>query len=209
VRLDPDPAQLVDGVLGGLGLQFPRVTDVGHQGEVDEHAAFRPEVRVELTDRLEEGQRLDVADRAADLGDHEVDRLGLGDDQDFVLDLVGDVRDHLHGAAEVVAAPLALDHRVVDRAGGDVRGPRGVLVGEALVMAEVEVGLGAVLGDEDLAVLVRRHGPRVDIEVRVHLQRGDREAAGREDATERCGGDPFTQRGGDPSGHEHELRHGH
>jgi hypothetical protein len=27
------------------------------------------------------------------------------------LDLVGDVRDDLHGLAEVVAAPLLLDHR--------------------------------------------------------------------------------------------------
>ncbi len=98
----------------GFVFSSPGVADVGHQGQVDEHAALRPEVRVELADRLEEGQRLDVADRAADLGDHEVDRLRLGDDQDFVLDLVGDVRDHLHGGAEVVAAALALDHRVVD-----------------------------------------------------------------------------------------------
>ena len=73
--------------------------------------------------------------------------------QDPLLDLVGDVRDHLDRAAEVVAAALAADHRVVDGAGRDVRGARGVLVGEALVVAEVEVGLGAVLGDEHLAVL--------------------------------------------------------
>ena len=46
---------------------------------------FGPEVGVELADRLEERQRLDVADGAADLGDHEVDRLGLGDDQDPFL----------------------------------------------------------------------------------------------------------------------------
>jgi hypothetical protein len=32
-----------------------------------------------------------------------------------------------------------------------------VRVGVALVVAEVEVGLRAVLGDEHLAVLVRRH----------------------------------------------------
>ena len=32
-----------------------------------------------------------------------------------LLDLVGDVRHHLDGAAEVVAAALAADHRVVDR----------------------------------------------------------------------------------------------
>ena len=45
---------------------------------------------------------------------------------DAVLDLVGDVRDHLHRAAEVVAAALAPDHGVVDRAGGHVRRARGV-----------------------------------------------------------------------------------
>ena len=206
VRLDPDPAQLVDRVLGRLRLQFPRVADVGHQGQVDEHAAFRPEVRVELADRLEEGQRLDVADGAADLGDHEVDRLGLGDDQDLVLDLVGDVRDHLHGAAEVVAAPLALDHRVVDRPRGHVRGARGVLVGEALVVAEVEVGLGAVLGDEDLAVLEGAHRPRVDVDVGVELLQLDPEAAGDEEAADRGRGDPLSESRDHPAGDEDEAR---
>ena len=63
----------------------------------------RPEVGLELAQRLEERQRLDVADRAADLGDDDVHVRGLGDQLDPVLDLVGDVRDHLDGAAQVVA----------------------------------------------------------------------------------------------------------
>ena len=37
--------------------------------------------------------------------------------------------------------------------------------GEALVVAEVEVGLGAVVGDEDLAVLERAHRARIDVDV--------------------------------------------
>ena len=41
--------------------------------------------------------------------------------------------------------------------------------GETLVMAEVEIGLGAIVGDENLAVLIGTHGPRVDIEIRVEL----------------------------------------
>ena len=108
-------------------------------------------------------------DRAADLGDDEVDVAGLGDQRDPLLDLVGDVRHDLHGAAEVVAAALAADHRVVDPAGGDVRRAARVGVGEALVVAEVEIGLGAVLGDEHLAVLVGRHRARVDVDVGVEL----------------------------------------
>ena len=59
------------------------------------------------------------------------------------------------------------------------------MVGEALVVAEVEVGLGAVVGDEHLAVLIRRHRPRVDVEVGVELLEGDLEAPGFEERRQR------------------------
>ena len=204
VRLDADAAQLVDRVLRRLGLELSRVADVRHQREVDEHAAAAPDVDGELADRLQERQRLDVADRAADLRDHHVDVLALGDQLDAVLDLVGDVRDDLDGAAEVVAAALLADDRVVDRAGGDVRAARGVRVGEALVVPEVEIGLRAVLGHEDLAVLERRHRPGVDVDVRVELLQRDLEAAGDEQPADRGGGDALAERGDDPAGDEDE-----
>jgi hypothetical protein len=66
-------------------------------------------------------------------------------------------------------------------------------VGEALVVAEVEVGLGAVVGDEHLAVLERRHRPGIDVDVRVKLEIGDADAAGGEDRGERRGGDPLPE----------------
>ena len=129
----------------------------------------------------------------------------LGDQLDAVLDLVGDVRDDLDGAAEVVAAALLADDRVVDRAGGDVRAARGVRVGEALVVAEVEVGLRAVLGDEHLAVLERRHRAGVDVDVRVELLERDLQAARDEQAADRGGGDALAERGDDPAGDEDEA----
>src|SRR5215210_3144583 len=63
-----------------------------------------PALVAELADRLEERQALDVADRAADLHQHEVAVLIAVADE--VLDGVGDVRDHLDGGAEVIAAPF-------------------------------------------------------------------------------------------------------
>ncbi len=202
VGLDADAAQLVDRVLGGLGLQLPGVADVGHERQVDVHDVAPPDVDGELADRLEERQRLDVAHRAADLGDDDVDVRGLGDQADALLDLVGDVGDDLDRRAQVVAAALAADDRVVDRAGRDVRRPRGVDVGEALVVAEVEVGLGAVLGDEDLAVLVGRHRARVDVDVGVELLESDRQAAAHEEAAEGSGGDALPERRDDAAGDE-------
>ena len=125
------------------------------------------DVLAELADRFEERQALDVADRAADLDEHDVGvaaRLA-----DAVLDLVGDVRNHLHGAAEIIAAALLLDHRHVDLAGGLVAVARRGHVREPLVVAQVEVGLGAVVGHVDLAVLIRAHRARIDVDVRIEL----------------------------------------
>ena len=135
------------------------------------------DVLAELADRLEEGQALDVAHGAADLGDEHVDLELLRQSVHAALDLVGDVRDDLHRAAEEVAAAFLLDDGVVDAAGGHVGVALHELVDEALVVAQVEVGLGAVLGDEDLPVLEGAHGARVDVDVGVELLVGDLQAA--------------------------------
>jgi hypothetical protein len=58
------------------------------------------------------------SDGAPDLGDHDV--VTRGGAADGILDLVGDVRDHLHRRAQIFAAPLAVDDRLIDAAGGDV-----------------------------------------------------------------------------------------
>ncbi len=114
VGLDADGAQLLDRVLGGLGLHLAGGLDVGHQGDVDEQAVLAADIDAELADRLQEGQTLDVADGAADLDDGHV---GVAFElADGLLDLVGDVGDDLHGAAQVFAPSFLGDHRVVDAA---------------------------------------------------------------------------------------------
>ena len=55
--------------------------------------------------------------------------------------------------AKIVAVPFAGDDLGVDASGDVVALARGH-AGEAFVMAEVEVGLRAVVGDEHLAMLV-------------------------------------------------------
>ena len=73
-------------------------------------------------------------------------------------------------------------------------------------MADVQVGLGAVLGDEHLAVLERVHRAGVDVEVRVQLLHGHPQAAGGEQLAEAGGGQALAQRGGDAPGDEQMTR---
>ena len=102
---------------------------------------------------------------------------------------------------------LLLDHRLVDLAGGEIVALAHLGAGEALVVAEVEVGLRPVLGDEHLAVLERAHRPGIDVDVGIELEVGDLDAAGFENGAERGGGDAFAQRGHDTAGNEDVLGH--
>ena len=137
---------------------------------------------LDLADRLEERQALDIADGAADLAQHEVERVIAVEDE--ILDRVGDVRNHLNRGAEIIAAPLLGQDVLVDAAGGDAvrlgRGPPG----EALVVAEIEIGLGAVVGHEHFAVLVRRHRSGIEIEIGIELAKADLVAARLQQRTE-------------------------
>ena len=72
----------------------------------------------EFSNGLEEGQGFDVAHGAADFCDHHI-RIAVGGHAvNALADLPCDVRDHLHGAAVVVAPAFLVNHRLIDRAGG-------------------------------------------------------------------------------------------
>jgi hypothetical protein len=138
VGLDAVAGQLTDAVLGRLGLQLARGGEVGHQRGVDKRRSAAAKVVAKLADCLDEGQAFDVADRAANLANDEVEPGRVGK-REF-LDRVGDVGNDLDGGAEVVAAPLTGDDALVDAARGYVVRLLGGNAGVALVMAKIEVG---------------------------------------------------------------------
>src|SRR5262249_14899006 len=119
VRLDTDLTELADGMLSRLGFRLAGSLEERHQGQVNVQAVLLANVQGELADRFEERQSLDVAHGSADLGDDDIDVLG-GQAVNGRLDLVGDVRNDLHGTAEVVAVSFLLDDALVDLAGGVV-----------------------------------------------------------------------------------------
>ena len=167
IGLDADGAQFAHGMLGRLGLHLACGRDPRHQRQVDEHRIIVRQFVAELADRLEEGQALDVAHRAADLAEDEIHILIAM--QHERLDGVGHMRDHLHGAAEIVAPALLGEDRLIDLARGHVVVAGGVHAGEPLVVTKVEVGFRTVIGDENFAMLNGAHGARVDIQVGVKL----------------------------------------
>src|SRR5262252_2662608 len=206
VGLNADRAQFLDRMLGRLGLEFARAGNERQERQVDVDGMMAGQLVAELPDRLEERQALDVTDCAPDLAQHEIEALVAFPDE--ILDRVGDVGNYLNGGAEIVAAPLLGEDLLIDAAGGDVVVAGRRPAGEALVMAEVEVGLRAVIGDEYLAVLVGRHRPGIDVEIGVELAQPYLEAARLQQRAERCRCETLAEGGDHAAGDKDIPRHG-
>ena len=94
-----------------------------------------------------------------------------------LFDLVRNVRNHLYGRAQVITAPLFSDNRFVDSTRCEVAvttafgGPH-----KSLVVSEIEIGLCAIVRDENLAMLKRAHRAGIHVDIRIQLDHADCQA---------------------------------
>ena len=188
----------------GLVLSSPAVGMNGTSVTCTKMRVLGTQLQPHLADGFEERQRLDVSHRAADLDNHHVDVV-----RDLAkrrLDFVGDVRNHLHGLAQKIAAALLGDDRFVDSAGGPIVVAGQLGRSEALVVAQIQIGLGAVIGDVHFAVLVGAHRAGIDVQVGIALLEGDAETPAFQQAADRRRGHAFAQGGNHAAGYKDILR---
>ena len=202
VRPQADALKLADAALRRLGFHFAGGLEVGDQRDEQDDGVLLAHLVLELADGFQEGGAFHIAHGAADLNDGDLVAVAA---VEAALDLIGDVGNELHGAAAEIAAALALQNGAVDAAGGDVGYAAELLVNETLVVAEVEVGLRAVVGHEDLSVLDGVHGAGVDVEIRVELLHRHRIASGLEQAAQGRGGDALAETRHDASQYKYIL----
>ena len=75
------------------------------------------------------------------------------------------MRNDLYRSPKVITATLFPKDFVIDLAGREVISLRHGGPGKALVMAQIKIRLGAVIGDEDFTVLKRAHSTGVNIDI--------------------------------------------
>jgi len=166
------------------------------------HRLFAPSFGAHLADRLEERQRLECRPPCRRSRPGSVGAARALADALWISSVY--VRDHLHGAAQVVARRSFSSH--CGRSGRwDVAVAAGLAAQEALVMAEVQIGLGAVFGDEDSPCWNGTHGPRIDIDVGSSLIIVDGQPRDSRIAAEARRGDAFTQRRHHAAGNENKT----
>ena len=73
IGLNADLPQQSDGVLRRLGLQLAGRFQIRHEREMDVQAVFLADIERKLADRFQKRLAFDIADRAADFGDDDID----------------------------------------------------------------------------------------------------------------------------------------
>ena len=191
IGLNTDFAQLFHRVLGGLGFDFARRRDIRYIAQMHIQGVAAPQLAAHLADGFQKRQRFDIAHGTADFyNGHIVSGRAF---VDFAFDFVGNMRNHLHGAAQVVAAAFFGNHLLIHLAGTETITAQHGGIDKTLVVAEVEVGFRAVFGYKHFSVLKRAHGAGIDVDIGIELEHGDIQAARFENGSNRSGGDTFTQ----------------
>ena len=88
------------------------------------------------------------------------------------------MRNNLYGLSEISAFTLLVDNGIINLTGSNVVSLGHVNTQEALVMSQVQVGLGSVIGHVALAMLVRVQCSRVNVDIWVKFLNGDSQPSG-------------------------------
>ena len=168
---DANGTQLAHRVLGGLGFQFGGSANIWQPGDMDVQGILTPHIAAHLAQRFQEGQRFNIANRAAHLDQHDLGARGALHLGNAALDLVGDVRDDLDRAAQIITAPLLTDHLGIHLAGGHIADPVQADVNEAFIVTQVQVSFSAVIQHVHFAVLVGAHGAWIHVDVGIQFLR--------------------------------------
>ena len=161
---------------------------------------------LELTDGLQIGGGFHVTHRAADFDDGNIRAAVLGSRTDAGLDFVGYMGNHLNGATLVIPTQFLFHDALVDFARGHAGFAPQVFINEALIVAQVQVGGNAVVGDKGFAVLKRAEQAGIYVVVGIALLHGNLVATGFQQTAQGGRGDPLTQGGDYAAGYENVLR---
>src|SRR5688572_22973700 len=101
-------------MLGWLGFDLACTLNVGQIGDMHENRVWVAFLGTQLPDGFNKRQRLDVANRTADLANENI--MTFRSCANCELDLVGHMRNDLHGCTEIVASTLFLENTLVDLA---------------------------------------------------------------------------------------------
>ncbi len=193
IRPQPHILQLLHTHLGRFRLHLPGSLQVRNQGYMNQYGILPANLELELPDGLQEGLALNIPHRSPDLNDGDGLLLFRYCLVDPVLDLIGDVGNHLDSAPAVIPMAFLVQHGPVDLSRGHIGIGIQALIDKPLVMSQIQVCLRAIICNEHLPMLNRIHGTGIHIDIGIELLHGNVVSPGFQQPPQGCRRDSFSQ----------------
>src|SRR3989338_8815691 len=134
---------------------------------MDKQGTLMPQLDTHLANSLQKRQRLDITDSSANLNHGHV--ISIRAQLDTALDLIGNVRNHLHCCAQIIAMPFFLNYVFIDTPRRKIISFSHGRADETLIMSQIKISFSPIMGDKNLTMLKGTHSPRIDINIRVEF----------------------------------------
>ena len=169
IRRNTDAAQLFDAMLSRFGFQLTGCGNIRYQRNMNIKHIVLADILFYLTDGFQKRQAFDITYSTADFRNNEVGIILLAYAENALLDFIGDMRNNLYGTAKIIATAFFIYYTLVNLACGRIGVFGQVDINKAFVMSQVKVSFRTVVGYKNLAMLIRAHCARVNIDIRVEL----------------------------------------
>src|SRR5215813_12095945 len=113
---------------------------------------------------------------------------------DAILDLISNMGNDLNSATQIFSPAFFSNYRSIDLTSCHIISLMSRLIGKALIMSQIEIGLGTIISDKDLAMLIGGHCTRININVGIELHERDGNPTVFEETSQRGNANTFAYR---------------
>ena len=153
---------------------------------MNKECIFAPYFHRHLPDRFYKRGRLKISNGPAYLRNDHFCITITSELIDTFLNFIGDMRDKLHGSAQIIPSPFFGNDRAVYRTCCEIRVLIEINPCKSFIIAEIEVGFRPVPCHEHLTVLEWVHRTSIRVEIWVDFDHHNLEPTIDEQATQRC-----------------------
>ena len=136
---------------------------------MDVGTIFHSHLVFNLTDGFDKGQGFNIAHGTTNFCDDNISSSFLCSQHHPPSDFIGNIGNNLNCSTVKATFPLLVQDGKIHASSGGIAALRQVYVGKALIVTQVQVGLGTVICDKNLSVLVGIHGAWINVEIGVEF----------------------------------------
>ena len=176
IRTYAEILQFLDRMLGRLGLVLVGAGNIRNQRYMQEAAVFRL-FNGNLSDCFNERLGFHITDCTADFRNDNISTCLVADRIDEALDFICNMRNDLYGFAQIFTSSFLLKNIPVNLAGCQIGILIQIFIDESFIVTQVQICFCTIVCYENFTMLVRGHGTRIHIDIRIKFLRNDLESS--------------------------------